>query len=505
MNALGRIVCLAAACAALSACAKAPLAVAPAPERTAIAASLMRDIAVLSSDEFGGRMPGTAGEERTVAFLINHMQSAGLVSGTNDPGSAWRAPVELVSSAPIAGEIVFVDGDARQRIEPGMAAAFTTARRLLVESSPMIFVGFDSSEVDPESIAGKVVVMLGEPGQSPQRRAELFNADPAAIITVVEDEAAIEGVNRAFGRERLILQSEDEKRLTAFVTHSAMRLANGADHWDALVEEAAKDNFSPGPLQPAVSISAMSNRREFASSNVLGLLPGAVPGSGAVLLLAHWDHLGECGNSDAGDDEGTENSADQPRDLICNGAVDNASGIAVMLELTRRLAASGPHDRDIYVLATTAEESGLLGAKAFAEAPPVPLDTIVAAFNFDTSAIAPAGSPVGFVGEGRTPLDPVILEMLAQAGRELGDKQFAESFVRRQDGWALLEKGVPTVFLSTAFGSEIVLGPYLARDYHRPSDEDGRIELGGAIDDLLLHEALVRRFASTAAYPLGDK
>jgi hypothetical protein len=476
---------MAAAFLTLSACAKVPLATVPAPERAAIAANLTRDINVLASDEFGGREPGTDGETRTVAYLIEQLQSAGLTSGTNDPGSAWRAPVALVNTAPSGSDITFEIGGENIAVGSDQGAAFTTARRLLIGRGQMIFVGFEADSIDPESIEGKVVVMLGEPGASAARRAQLFGANPSAIITVVEDETAIEQVGRGYRRENVILASEEQKRLSGFVTHDAMRAANGEAHWNALVEEAGTDSFSPGPLEATVSMEAMSNRREFTSSNVIGLLPGAVPGSGAVFLLAHWDHLGACGDQD---------------DLICNGAVDNASGIAVMLELTRRLAASGPHDRDIYVLATSAEESGLLGAKAFAAAPPIALESVIAAFNFDTSAIAPSGSVVGFVGEGRTPLDQVILEVMAASGRELGDREFAESFVRRQDGWALLERGVPAVFLSTAFSSQITLGPYLARDYHRPSDEIGAIELGGAIDDLLLHQALVERIANTALY-----
>ncbi|WP_108790279.1 M20/M25/M40 family metallo-hydrolase [Erythrobacter sp. Alg231-14] len=492
MTSIGRGLCLTVVCMALGACAKMPIATVPVAERDMIEARLMRDISVLASDEFGGREPGTLGEDLTVGFLIEEMQAAGLTSGTNDPGSAWRAPVQLVSTAPSDSQVSLNIGDQSIALDGSSGAAFTSANRLLVDNAQMIFVGYEAESIEPESIAGKVVVMLGEPGVSPRRRSRLFQANPAAIITVVENEDAIAGINRAFGRERMILASEEEKRLTAFVTHAAMQSANGADHWDALVAESRGDAFSPGPLEPTVSIDAMSNRREIASSNVLGLLPGSVPGSGAILLMGHWDHLGECSAADAGD-------------LICNGAVDNASGIAVMLELTRRLNASGPHDRDVYVLATSAEEAGLLGAKAFAEQPPIPLNTIVAAFNFDTAAVAPAGSAVGFVGEGRTPLDPIILDVMEQGGRELGNRDFAEQFVRRQDGWVLLEEGVPAVFLSTAFSSEIVLGPYLSDDYHRPSDQIENIELGGAIDDLLLHQELVERFASTARYPASEQ
>lgn len=471
---------------ALAGCSSPPLATVPQVERDQIEARLMRDIEVLASDEFDGRRPGTAGEVRTVDFLIEKMQQAGFVSGTNDPGSAWRAPVELVSSTPKEGTVTLVAGGQSIEIGEGEASVFTSGRRSLIGSAPLVFVGREAESILAEDVAGKIIVMLSEPGVSPRRRSILFEHDPAGILTVVEDRESIARVNRFYMRERNVLASDEQTRLTGFVTDKVMQDLVGEDQWDLLREAAEDENFVPVPLAAKGSLDAISTRREFTSSNVIGLLPGTVRGSGAVLLLAHWDHLGECA-------EGTP-------DPICNGAVDNASGIAVMLELGRRLAASGPFDRDIYLLATTAEESGLLGVRAFAEAPPMPLDSVVAAFNFDTVAVAPAGTPVGFVGEGRTELDGIIREVVSKSGRELGDREYADSFVRRQDGWALLDRGVPAVFLSSAFASEIVLGPYLSRAYHRPGDEVAGIELGGAIDDLLLHEELVRRLASTQDY-----
>jgi Zn-dependent M28 family amino/carboxypeptidase len=206
-----------------------------------------------------------------------------------------------------------------------------------------------------------------------------------------------------------------------------------------------------------------------------------------VLLLGHWDHLGECAPPGAAD-------------RICNGAADNASGIAAMLELARRLKGGPPMGRDIYVLATTAEEAGLLGARAFVRDSPVPLASIVAAFNFDMVALAPAGSPLGFIGRGETPLDGVILDQIARSGRMIGDQALADSFLRRQDGWALLQGGVPTVLLSSTYGDRAVLDPFLGSRYHRTSDEAGTLELGGAIEDLLLHEALIRQIADPARY-----
>lgn len=448
----------------------------------------MRDIAVLASDEYGGRRPGTLGEERTLAYITEGLQQAGFVSGTNDPGSAWRAPVELVATQPAESRLAFKRGSRLIEIDDKSAAAFTTSRRSLIEDGEMVFVGQLSDSVSEDDVTGRVVVMIGEDGVSPTKRRSLFEKNPAAIITIVEDDDAITRTRQALGAERMLLANEEAPNLSVFTTRSVMADALRPEVWEDLLKQAEEDNFVPQPLDVTASFEATSIRREFTSYNVIGMLPGRVPQSGAVLLLAHWDHLGECG------DEGES-------DLICNGAVDNASGIALMLELARRLAATGPFDRDIYVLATSAEEAGLLGVKAFATAPAIPLDSIVAAFNFDTVAVAPAGSPVGFVGEGRTPLDGIVRQVLLEGKRELGNRDFAESFVQRQDGWVLLEEGVPAVMLSTAFSSEIVLGPYLSSDYHSASDEIDIVELGGAIDDLLLHEELVRRVADTTVYP----
>ncbi len=471
----------------LAACGSKPIASASVAERELIAASMMRDIEVLSSDEFGGRKPGTLGEERTVAYLTQRMEQAGFASGTNDPGSEWRAPVSLVSTKPFTSIVGLRVGRRSLVFEEEASVAFTSRRRALVERAETVFVGRLGGEAADEAVAGKVIIMLGEAGESPRRRQELFVKGPAAIITVVQNDAEIAGLRTAFGNERILLSSDEQLSLSAYATEAAIVRALGKKSWDRLKEAADKDDFEPQIIKAQATVEATSDRREFTSYNVIGKLEGAVPDSGAVLMLAHWDHLGNCGPPDAAD-------------RICNGAIDNASGVAAMLEVARRLAASGPHDRDIYIIATSAEEAGLLGAKAFVKEPPLPLTSIVAAFNFDTVAVAPQGSPVGFVGEGRTSLDETIRRTLMDANRTFGDSEFANEFVQRQDGWALLSAGVPAVFLSTAFGSRTTLAPYLDKSYHAASDEIGAIELGGAIDDVLLHEELVSRFADTKTY-----
>lgn len=473
-------------CAVLAACATMPPPPDPVAERTAIAAHMMRDIEMLASDEFGGRKPGTPGEERTVAYLVERMQGIGLVSGTNDPGSAWRAPVDLISAEPLESNITVRTRRGAFEMPQDSSAAYSFARRALIDGVEVVFVGRGTQDIPASAINGRIVVKLQD-DSFPAPRETLFEAKPAAVLVVVPGDGGLDDERMRYEQEKLFPAREDSERLIAFVTQEAFTKALPSGLWERLLAEAEREDFRFRRMEATIAIDVQSERREFTSSNVIGLLPGQLRGAGAVVLMAHWDHFGECA-------PGTPNP-------ICNGAVDNASGVALMLELARRLKAIGPFDRDIYFVATSAEEFGLLGVKAFAASPPMPLDTIVAAFNFDTVAVAPPGGTFGFIGEGRTTLDDLVRQVLGEQRRELGNRAFAESFLRRHDGWVLLEAGVPSVLISTAFGSEIALGPYLASDYHRPSDEVDRIELGGAIDDLLLHEELVKRVASASRYP----
>jgi len=476
----------------LAACTPAPIASLPVDERTEIADRLMADITILASDEFAGRKPGTPGGRATYEYLEKRMGEVGLVSGTNDPGSYWRMPVDLVATEPQTGELTLAQGRRPVTMPESDAAVFTPRRRALAIGGPgtgvpVVFVGYGDGSVLGDAMAGAVAVMLADPGRDAARRDALFRQRATAVVTVLPDPAALAAVRRFEERGKVQLASEEQDTLAAFITDTAFAKVLGERRWQTLKTEAGQAQFAPFELNLTVNIEAASDRREFPSQNIIGMIPGRVPGSGAVLLLSHWDHLGECGPPEASD-------------RICNGAADNASGLAAMLELARRLKAGPPLDRDIYVLATSAEEAGLLGARAFAKSPPMPLNSIVAAFNFDMVAVAPSGRPVGFIGRGQTPLDSVILDYLARSGRVVGDQDLADSFVQRQDGWALLQQGVPAVLLSSTYGSHAVLDPFLSRHNQRPSDEAAGITLGGAVDDLLLHEGLIRLLADTARY-----
>ena len=235
-------------------------------------------------------------------------------------------------------------------------------------------------------------------------------------------------------------------------------------------------------------IEQMNKRGPFTAHNVIGRLPGHAPDGRAVILMAHYDHLGLCMPEGA-------------VDRICNGAVDNASGVAALIAVAERVAEM-KLDRDVWFVATSAEEWGLLGAKAFAASPPLPLNTIIAGFNLDTIAIAPRGLPVAIVAADGSRLGLLVREAAAAMGRAFDDDRDAASFLQRQDGWALAQRGVPMIMAGGSFSDLKLLNAFLASQYHSPVDElRPETELGGAVEDANLHVELIRRAASRSLLP----
>lgn len=231
-------------------------------------------------------------------------------------------------------------------------------------------------------------------------------------------------------------------------------------------------------------IEALGN---LTSHNVIGVVRGHHPDGHAVLIMAHWDHLGIC--------------APDAADKICNGAVDNASGDAALIAVASQVAHMGL-DRDVWFVLTGAEEWGLLGARAFADHPPLPLASIVAGFNLDTIAIAPAGARVAMIAQPHSTLEPLVIAAARAMGRQYDSDHEADNFLRRQDGWALAERGVPMVMAGGSFSDLALLNKFLKSDYHQPSDElRPTTELGGATDDANLHVELVRRAANRHFLP----
>ncbi|MCB2046654.1 MAG: M28 family peptidase [Novosphingobium sp.] len=453
---------------------------------------LREHIEVLASDDFDGRQPGTDGEAKTLRYLGRQWFDIGLQSGTNDPSNPWFAPVTLVAREPAASRTQFIARGRHVPLTDQDVIVITSGKRSLVRNAPMLFVGrADNLEFSRNELAGRVAVVLDAGEEGSLRQDALLEQGASAVITVLDGFRSLSQVEARRKRSGYAL-SDDALGgdLEAFITAKAMsRLLSGTSRSLASLEAiAGRKNFTPIPLEITASLEATTRETTIHTYNLIGRLPGRTPGSGAVLLSAHWDHFGECAEPPA-------------EDLICNGAIDNASGVAVLTEIARRLAKGTRPDRDVYFLATTAEELGLLGAHAFAEAPPIPLSSIVAAFNIDTVAIAPYGTPVAIVGEGMTGLDADIAKVVKQEKRKLISGKDANQYVRRQDGWALLQHDVPAVMVSSAYGDMARIKRYFDEYYHRPGDDlNLDLELGGAAQDVALHVALVRWFADTKSF-----
>ena len=235
-------------------------------------------------------------------------------------------------------------------------------------------------------------------------------------------------------------------------------------------------------------LEQLNKQGPFTAYNVVGRVPGKASDGRVVVVMAHYDHLGIC------EPEGAP-------DRICNGAVDNASGVAALITVAERVAKMGL-DRDVWFVATSGEEWGLLGAKAFAANPPVPLTSIIAGFNLDTIAIAPRGAPVAIVAPDNSPLEQLVRDATKTVGRPFDPDKEAQPFIKRQDGWALAERGVPMIMAGGSFSDLKLLEAFLGSVYHGPKDELRLdTDLGGAVDDANLHVELVRRAASRSLLP----
>lgn len=463
---------------------------------------LRAHINVLASDDFQGRQPGTDGEAKTLRYLGQQWFQVGLVSGTNDPGHEWFSPVTLVARTPAGYTVQFSRKGRRVAVPQSEILALTSGKRSLLREAPMLFIGTAATqEFTRNELAGRVAVLLdsaraNEGPAASTRQNELLALGASAVLTVLDGERSLVEIRGRRERTRYALGEDSTGGdLEAFVTRDAMArlLSGGEESLEHLTQAAAQPGFVAVPLDLTVTLEATTRETTIHTHNLIGKLPGRHPESGAVLLLAHWDHFGICAEPPA-------------NDLICNGAIDNASGVAALTEVARRLAKGPAIDRDVYFLATTAEELGLLGAHAFTENPPLPLGQIVAAFNIDSVAIAPAGTPLAIVGRGSTSLDADIEKVARAEKLKIAPGDQANAYVKRQDGWALQQHDIPAVMVTTAYGDLSRMQAFFDSDYHRPSDDRSRpLELGGAAEDVRILTALTRWFGDPRKVPLKTK
>ncbi|HUQ53982.1 MAG TPA: M28 family peptidase [Gammaproteobacteria bacterium] len=461
---------------------------------------LRRVIAEISSDEYGGRGPGSEGEMKTRAFLANELRTLGFAPAGENGG--YEQAVELVgvtTNAPPTWRFESQSGAVElARGTDFIAVSGVQAPSAALDNAELVFVGYgivapeygwnDFKDVD---VRGKVIVMLNnDPDWDPQLFAgferlyygrwtykyESAAAHGAAGAIIVHTTPSAgygwNVVQSSWSGPQFELPAGDEPRtqLRGWVTEDAARRIVGTHDLDALVEQAKSRDFKPVPLGVSTSIALTSSLTRTPSANVLGVMRGSDPELAAqhVIYSAHYDHLGIGDPNAAGDG-------------IYNGARDNASGVAMLVAIGRAFAALPQKPRrSIMLLFVAAEEQGLIGSQYYAEHPTVAPGLIAANVNFDSANIWGETRDITYLGFGKSSLDAVAQDVAAYQGRTvLGDQFPDRGYYYRSDQFNFAKIGVPAFYLRggtdfagrpAGWGAE-QLERYEARDYHQPSDE----------------------------------
>jgi Zn-dependent M28 family amino/carboxypeptidase len=493
------------------------------------AAGLLRHITALSSDEFEGRGPGTPGEQRTVTYLEEQFRALRLAPGNPDG--------TFVQNVPLAGIRSTAEGSFRagaRRIALNSLKDFVGVSERLedsisVRNSDVVFVGY--GVVAPEyqwddykglDVKGKTLVMLINdppvPGLFKDKamtyygrwtyKYEIGVAKGAdAVIIIHETEAAaypFEVVIGSWGQENFDLdpQVTPPLKLQGWVSLDKGKelLESAGKDFEVLKKQAASRDFKPVPLGATATFEIKNKVRKVRSRNVLAKLEGSDPAVKDQYLIytAHWDHLGR--------NEGLEG------DQIYNGAIDNASGTATLLELASAFSKlSVKLRRSILFLSVTAEEKGLLGARYYAEHPLYPLAKTVANINFDGINQWGRTSDIVVIGRGNSTLDDVLAEAARAQNRVLvDDPESQKGYYYRSDHFEFAKQGVPALY--THSGDQYIGKPpgfaktkrdeYTNNAYHKVTDDvKPDWDLSGAVEDLALFFDVGFRVAQAATIP----
>ncbi|HVE77576.1 MAG TPA: M28 family metallopeptidase [Gemmatimonadaceae bacterium] len=509
----------------------------PAAAATIDAARLTQHVRVLASDEFLGRGPATAGEEKAVAYIAEQLRAAGLQPG--GPNDSWYQDVPL-NQYDIVGQpqLWFTVRGQRQSLTQGeqiaVRASMRNVDRVTIESAPMVFLGYGVKaperswdDFKGQDVRGKVgIVLVNDPdfetgqgdfggkamtyyGRWTYKYEEAARQGLAGLLIVHETAPASYGwptvknsnTNTMFDIVRSNA-AEVHPLLEGWIQRdvAAELLRAAGQDFEALKRQAQTRDFRPVSLGDATFSATYAVRgATIRSRNVLGRLPGRTHPDETVLYGAHWDHLGV-------------GAPDARGDSIYNGAVDNATGVAALLELARVFAAGPRPGRSIVFAAWTVEEKGLLGSEYYAANPVYPLETTVAGFNVD--ALAPTGPSrdVLVVGYGQSELEDRLERALTAGGRVLARDPHPEAgYFYRSDHFPMAKRGVPMLYIDS--GVDLVTGGTAAgeaadaayrRDrYHQPADEydPATWNFEGMVRDVTALHDVGRELASSRDWP----
>ena len=486
---------------------------------------LLAHIKVLASDEFEGRAPGSKGEELSVNYITDQFKKIGLKPGNPDGTYTQDVPLAGIKSDP---QMSFVVGDKTMDLkypDDFVASSARLQSDIKVEKSDLVFVGYgvvapeygwdDYKNVD---VKGKAILMLindppiPDPKDPSRLDDKMFRGKAmtyygrwmykyeiaakkgaAAAIIIHETEPAAypwQVVGSSWSKENFELDNPN-KNMDAVPARSWITLdvakklfADAGQDFDALKKSAIKKDFRPVALNAKANIDIKQQVRSFKSHNVIGELEGSDPNlnNEFVFYTAHWDHLGR--------------HPELQGDQIFNGAIDNASGVAGLIEIAAAFSKINPAPkRSVLFMATTAEEAGLLGAKYYATHPLYPPDKTLADINLDTLNVWGKTRDLEDVSFGFSTLDDLLSAAAKQQGRKMIPNSRPEKgMIYRADNFEFSKVGVPSLYIgkgqhlsSRPENAPLRSDEYDSTDYHQVTDEvKPDWDLSGAVQDVQL-------------------
>lgn len=506
----------------------------PTPAETEIAAdSLVSHIKVLASDEFEGRAPATPGGIKATEYLAKQLEAIGIAPGA--PDGTYFQQVPIVESVVERNFVISVPGNTYRYYTDVVATSGLEKPRVQVQGD-VVFVGYGINapelkwnDYEGVNVKGKwVLIMVNDPpapadeptlfggpaltyyGRWTYKYEEAARQGAAGALLIHTDESATypwQVVQSSWSGTQYSLPPQPGQPalgIKGWITDAAAKdlVRRGGRNLDTLREAASKRGFKAVAINTRAAATLMQRSSRKTAPNVIGVLKGTNAAE-AVIYSAHWDHFGVRAPL----------PADAPGvDRIFNGAYDNASGCAGLLEIAKAFAKSSQKPgRSVYFAFVTAEESGLLGSGFLAANPPLPMDKVAANINVDgVNYLGPTKDMVQ-LGSDRSTLGPMIETILKERGRTLGaDTHPERGYFFRSDHFPFAKAGVPALSLSepkefTGPNAAALLKKqeeYNGKDYHQPTDQyDPAWDFSGGVDDLKALAQLGWRIAAQVEMP----
>ncbi|MBB1308383.1 M28 family peptidase [Pseudoalteromonas sp. SR41-8] len=479
------------------------------------AQQLAEHVKVLASDEFGGRAPSSKGEELTLAYLTEEFKKLGYQPGNGD---SFLQEVPLVSLEADPNMVLTIGGKDYQYKKDMVMGSSRISERQSIKDSELVFVGYgvNAPEYNWNDYAGldvkgkTVVILVNDPGFATKDPA-LFTGDAMTYYgrwTYKYEEASRQGaagaiivhetapasypwsvVENSWSGEQFGFQKEnnnmDRVAVEGWVT---TEVANELFTKAGLDFASAKANAAKGAYHVdmgdlTASVAVKNTIKKSISYNFIATLPGSEKPDEHIIYSAHWDHLGTDKN--------------RKGDQIYNGAHDNATGTAGLIEVAEAFASLPKHpSRSMTFLAVTAEEQGLLGSKYYAAHPVIAANKTVANINMDSLNLLGKVKDISVVGIGKSEMDSLLAQAANAQGRTVsGDPKPSSGGYYRSDHFAFANMGIPAMYAGG--GSEALdedtanyrkrMSLVLRGCYHQPCDRyRDEWDLSGAVQDLQL-------------------